>query len=152
MEQHDHARRFWVVPADDPTDRYAAGYSGNGFPTREAAEAAIPALRELGPDWDCDWVVIDDGGASRAELEALDWRTFARDRGQIVTYSYALTSGDDRIFRRRFDGADRSVSYDVRPLTDAERHEADRFGAPLALDRCAPWTALTPADDERNLP
>lgn len=49
---------FCVVPVGTQ-DRYAAGYDGNRFVTREEAEAAIPDLRASGAEFDHDWDVIE---------------------------------------------------------------------------------------------
>lgn len=49
---------YYLAPASDPTDRYAAGYDANRFETRADAEATIPELRALGGDCDIDWVVV----------------------------------------------------------------------------------------------
>lgn len=35
---------YYIAPADDRLDEYAAGYDGNVFATREEAEAEIPHL------------------------------------------------------------------------------------------------------------
>jgi hypothetical protein len=56
------ATYYTIVPASDPSDDYAAGYDGNQFKTREDAEAAIPALRESGPDFDIEWSVAERRG------------------------------------------------------------------------------------------
>ncbi len=48
---------YWLAPASDPTDRYAAGFDGNHFATRDEAEDAIETLRDLGGAFDCDWIV-----------------------------------------------------------------------------------------------
>lgn len=48
---------FYLAPASSPRDQHAAGYDGNGFATREEAEAAIPGLRGCGEEYDVEWVV-----------------------------------------------------------------------------------------------
>lgn len=43
---------WYLAPASDPSDEWAAGYDGNDFATREEAEAVIPQLVDhLGGDW-----------------------------------------------------------------------------------------------------
>jgi hypothetical protein len=51
------AGRYYLAPASNPTDTYAAGYDDNVFDTLAEAEAAIPALCALGGEWDHEWVV-----------------------------------------------------------------------------------------------
>ncbi len=50
---------FRIVPTGT-TDTYAAGRDGNNFDSREEAKAAIPSLRQCGPDMDIDWDVIEE--------------------------------------------------------------------------------------------
>lgn len=50
---------FYLAPASDPTDRYAAGYDGNAFPTRAAAEAEIEKLRRIDGEFCIDWIVVE---------------------------------------------------------------------------------------------
>lgn len=52
--------RFWISPAADPRDRYAAGYEENHFQTRREAQRAIASLRKLGGDFDVSWVINED--------------------------------------------------------------------------------------------
>jgi len=52
--------RYWIAPASDPRDRYAAGYDGNAFRTRREAERAIRDLRRLGGEWNVAWIVNED--------------------------------------------------------------------------------------------
>lgn len=47
---------YFVAPASDPGDRYAAGIEGNRFATTEDAEEAIAALKAT-PGFDGEWVV-----------------------------------------------------------------------------------------------
>lgn len=49
---------YALVPTDDTSDLYAAGIDGNRFDSRVEAEAAIPGLRECGPDFDHEWAVV----------------------------------------------------------------------------------------------
>jgi len=49
---------FFVAPAYDLTDRYAAGFDSNRFESRDQAEEAIDSLRSLGGDFDIDWVIV----------------------------------------------------------------------------------------------
>lgn len=51
---------FWIAPASDPDDRYAAGVDDNHFATREEAEEAIESLQTLGVEWNIEWVVNED--------------------------------------------------------------------------------------------
>ena len=48
-----HAPGSWfLAPATDRSDEHAAGYDGNTFASREAAEAEIPALTDaIGGEW-----------------------------------------------------------------------------------------------------
>lgn len=57
---HPARSRFWIAPASDPRDRYAAGYNGNRFATKGEAQQAIESLRRLGGEWDVAWVVNKD--------------------------------------------------------------------------------------------
>lgn len=52
--------RFWIAPAEDPRDRYAAGYDGNHFRTRREAQRAIASLRSHGGEFDAPWVINED--------------------------------------------------------------------------------------------
>lgn len=51
---------FWIAPAGDPRDRYAAGYDGNHFRTRREAQRAIASLRSHGGEFDVPWVINKD--------------------------------------------------------------------------------------------
>jgi hypothetical protein len=48
--------KWYLAPATAPTDPYAAGYDGNVFDTESEALAAVDGLRELGDEWDHEWV------------------------------------------------------------------------------------------------
>lgn len=52
--------RFWIAPADNPRDRYAAGYDGNHFRTRREAQRTIASLRAHGGEFDVPWVINED--------------------------------------------------------------------------------------------
>lgn len=43
---------YYIAPADDRQNEYAAGFDNNAFPTRDEAEAAIPWLVDaIGGEW-----------------------------------------------------------------------------------------------------
>jgi hypothetical protein len=49
---------FYIAPAGDPRNEYAAGYDGNVFATRAEAEKATVRIRECGEDFArCEWTV-----------------------------------------------------------------------------------------------
>lgn len=54
-----------------------------------------------------EWIDVDASELPRD----LKWETRPEDQGQIVTYSYAEREGTR--YRRRFDAADRTTTYDV---------------------------------------
>lgn len=50
---------WYLAPASNMSDEWAAGYDGNVFATREQAEAAIPALRDCGEEFaGVEWVAV----------------------------------------------------------------------------------------------
>lgn len=50
---------WFLAPATDRSDEFAAGYDGNTFATREEAEAAIPALQACGEEFAAvEWVAV----------------------------------------------------------------------------------------------
>lgn len=77
----DTMSRYWIAPAENPTDRYAAGYDDNSFASLEEAEGVIAGLRALGEEWDCEWVVheaCESGDATgqrcdRVPTECVEW-------------------------------------------------------------------------------
>ncbi len=51
---------YFIAPADDPRDQYAAGYDGNLFGDQAEAERIAESLSsDLGPDYDVPWVVTE---------------------------------------------------------------------------------------------
>jgi hypothetical protein len=54
---YSRAGRYFLAPASDPSDCYSAGYEGNVFDSFDEAEAAIPGLRNVDPEFDHEWVV-----------------------------------------------------------------------------------------------
>lgn len=53
----DRAQKYYLAPASDPTDEYAAGYEGNVFDSHTEAERAIPGLARVLDSEPSDWVV-----------------------------------------------------------------------------------------------
>jgi hypothetical protein len=53
-------REYWIAPASDPRDRYAAGRDANSFTSRREAQVAIRSLRRLGGDMDVPWIINED--------------------------------------------------------------------------------------------
>lgn len=49
--------KYFLAPAEQPTDVYSAGYEENVFETEAEAEAAIPGLCECGPSFEIEWIV-----------------------------------------------------------------------------------------------
>lgn len=50
---------WFLAPANDRTDEYAAGYDSNSFASKEEAEDAIEGLRACGDQFVCvDWVAV----------------------------------------------------------------------------------------------
>ena len=56
----DRTGKWYLTPAGK-NDPYVAGWDCNVFESEEEAEAAIPSLREAGPDFDHDWVTRQYG-------------------------------------------------------------------------------------------
>ena len=51
-------RFFAVVPSDDPSNRWAAGYEANVFPTEGAAELGVESLEKTCPlEEGLHWIV-----------------------------------------------------------------------------------------------
>lgn len=48
---------YCIVPVNAPHDRYAAGYDGNKFESREEAEADIPNLAKVLDTEEDHWTV-----------------------------------------------------------------------------------------------
>jgi hypothetical protein len=57
MEQNTEAY-YYIAPASNLNDEYAAGYDGNRFDSLEEARATIPALRASGPEFDIEWSIV----------------------------------------------------------------------------------------------
>ena len=53
---------WYLAPASDPRDEHAAGYDENVFAFREEAEAAIPSLRAIGPEFAVEWIAVERRG------------------------------------------------------------------------------------------
>lgn len=51
---------YRIVPGINPRDFYAAGYDANKFASEAEAEAAIPGLKALGPEFDIEWIVVQE--------------------------------------------------------------------------------------------
>jgi hypothetical protein len=56
-EPTDRSGKFFIALASDPKNPYPAGYDGNVFDTRVEAESACVSQRELGGEFDVEWVV-----------------------------------------------------------------------------------------------
>jgi hypothetical protein len=87
--------RYWIAPASDPKDRYAAGYDGNQFSSRKEAEAAIRSLRRLGGEFDVAWVVNEDALAATLHATSKQYRLERmfygnRDEASLVSRHRAL--------------------------------------------------------------
>lgn len=66
-------RPFWIAPAHEPKNGYAAGYDDNAFRTEREALDAIRALKSLGGEWDCEWIVnVSNEYCAKCGTYALD--------------------------------------------------------------------------------
>lgn len=87
---NEHSQLHWyLAPADNPLDRYAAGYDGNAFYSRAEAEAMIPELQESGPDFDIEWIAVDDRdpwGSSQADRRAHTTKATREGQADAITW------------------------------------------------------------------